>query len=244
MYFCIRQAQSLKLKMLKRFWSYVDFFIIIFNIYIVLHTLFNQDYDVSNERHLRIFESIQMLLLWFKSLYYLALVGQIAPLIDSIFMIVVDIRYFMVVYIILMIGFINAYFLIGKNQLDILRLKGEEGEIPYDTWFDALIHVYKSSQGDFSDDSYYMDSMWPILLVLFFLLNFMMSLTLLNMLIAIMGETFSANQEIAESKKRYQQLQFVVENWWIDPIPNKQQIVYIIGGFQILDEHDDDEKID
>jgi len=32
-----------------------------------------------------------------------------------------------------------------------------------------------------------------------------------------------------------QQLAFVVDNWWLDPIDknDKQNIVYIVGGFQI-----------
>ena len=45
-----------------------------------------------------------------------------------------------------------------------------------------------------------------------------MLIHMLNMLIAIMGETFKNNSQVAESKKRISQLAFVVDNWWIDPI--------------------------
>lgn len=99
-----------------------------------------------------------------------------------------------------------------------------------------MIHIYESSLGNFSTDTYFEDAMWPWLLLFFLLLTVGMLITLLNMLIAIMGETFSKNSEIAESKKRLSQLSFVVENWWIDPIPNKEDIVYIIGGFQVNDD--------
>lgn len=75
--------------------------------------------------------------------------------------------------------------------------------------------------------------MWPIMLVLFTGLTLSMFITLLNMLIAIMSEIFQKNNEIAESKKRFSQLKFVVENWWIDPIPKKEEIIYIVGGFKI-----------
>jgi hypothetical protein len=37
---------------------------------------------------------------------------------------------------------------------------------------------------------------------LFIILTFFMLIHMLNMLIAIMGETFSKNNEVAESKKR------------------------------------------
>lgn len=75
MYFCVRQALSLKAKMFYRMWSYVDFFIIFINSYVVIYTLVNPEYSSDNTRHMRVFESFQMLLLWFKSLYYLALIG-------------------------------------------------------------------------------------------------------------------------------------------------------------------------
>ena len=64
------------------------------------------------------------------------------------------------------------------------------------------------------------------------------------MLIAIMGESFSKNNEIGESKKRMSQLSFVVDNWWLDPIKDKNKIVYIIAGIEVEDEDDDQEKFD
>ena len=71
-----------------------------------------------------------------------------------------------------------------------------------------------------------------------------MCIHMLNMLIAIMGESFSQNNEIAAAKKRMQQLAFVVDNWWIDPISadEKQNLVYIIGGFHNKEEDSDENK--
>ena len=73
-------------------------------------------------------------------------------------------------------------------------------------------------------------------------ISFFLVIHLSNMLIAIMGESFTKNNEIKESKKRVQQLSFVVDNWWIDPIPNKQNIVYIVGAFSIDIEDDEQEQ--
>jgi len=49
---------------------------------------------------MRVLESIVILLMWFKSLYYLQLIPQVAPLIDIIFMILRDMKYFLLIYII------------------------------------------------------------------------------------------------------------------------------------------------
>ena len=52
-----------------------------------------------------------------KSLYFLRLSGHIAPLVDIIFVIMGDIAYFMVIFVIAESGFVAAYFCIGRNQM-------------------------------------------------------------------------------------------------------------------------------
>ena len=77
--------------------------------------------------------------------------------------------------------------------------------------------------------------MSPALIIMFIFLSFFMCIHMLNMLIAIMGEIFSNNNENKESKKKMSQLAFVVENWWIDPIEDKEKIVYLLAAFKIAD---------
>ena len=60
--------------------------------------------------------------------------------------------------------------------------------------------------------------MTPFLLILFIGLSFFMQILMLNMLIAIMGDTFNKINEIKESKKKISQLAFITDNWWINPI--------------------------
>lgn len=65
---------------------------------------------------LRVFESILVVAIFFKSLYFLRLIGEIAPLIDIIFTIISDIKYFMAIYLISQLAFVFAFYSIGKNQ--------------------------------------------------------------------------------------------------------------------------------
>mmetsp|Transcript_9402 Transcript_9402/g.14356 ORF Transcript_9402/g.14356 Transcript_9402/m.14356 type:complete len:126 (+) Transcript_9402:6161-6538(+) len=113
-------------------------------------------------------------------------------------------------------------------------------EVPYSSLLGAFNHVYLSALGEFNTDPYLEDSVSPgtrtMLLILFFSLSFFMCIHLLNMLIAIMGESFAQNAENKEAKKKMSQLAFVVDNWWIDPIKNKDKIVYIVAAFQIKDD--------
>ena len=86
--------------------------------------------------------------------------------------------------------------------------------------------------------------MTPILKCLFVLMALFLCIHLLNMLIAIMGQSFDRNAEIADSNSRISQLEFVVNNWWINPIKAKNKITYFVAAFNVQEDHNDDHKID
>lgn len=54
-------------------------------------------------------------MMWLKSLYYMRLVNEISPLIESVFVIMNDMKYFLLIFIIGEIAFAEAFFVIGKN---------------------------------------------------------------------------------------------------------------------------------
>jgi len=64
------------------------------------------------------------------------------------------------------------------------------------------------------------------------------------MLIAIMGQSFDKNAEIAESNRKISQLEFVVNNWWIHPIKDKNKIIYFVAAFNVNDEDNDHNQLD
>ena len=68
---------------------------------------------------------------------------------------------------------------------------------------------------------------------LFLLLLFAECILLLNMLIAVMSDEFIKAAEVAESTKRMQQLEFVVDNWWMEAIKDKENIVYLVAAFSM-----------
>ena len=111
-YIFIKSSLNHGWKVFTRLWSLVDFGIITLNLTLVVFTLFGVSPGLI---HVREIEAFLMILMWFKSLYYLALVGAIAPLVNSIFTILQDIGWFMVIYIILLVGLINSFYVIGRN---------------------------------------------------------------------------------------------------------------------------------
>ena len=59
-----------------------------------------------------------------------------------------------------------------------------------------------SSLGELEVGNYADNEMTPILSVLFVLLSFFMCVHMLNMLIALMGQSFDSNAKVSESNKK------------------------------------------
>ena len=77
---------SLRFRALKRLWSIVDVAILVLNL-IVTIDLFAQ----FSQKFMRVIEAFLVLFMFFKSLYYLSLVSEIAPLVNIIFVILREI---------------------------------------------------------------------------------------------------------------------------------------------------------
>ena len=66
---------------------------------------------------IRLVEAVLILMQWFKSMYYMRLVTEIAPLVEAIFVIMNDMLYFLLIFVIGIMAFSEAFFIIGKNQV-------------------------------------------------------------------------------------------------------------------------------
>jgi hypothetical protein len=226
----------------RRFWIYIDVILITLSTWVSMILIIPESLDPIN---IRVVESILVVLICFKGLYFLSLIGEIAPLVDIIFVIIQDIKYFMLIYVIAVLALVCSFFLIGRNQeyyakLNLEGLPEEEviSLIPsYSRFRGAFIHVMQGSFGNFETDLYFDNPMSNYCVILYLCLTFFLCVHLLNMLIAIMGETFKNNSQVAEAKRRISQLAFVVDNWWIYDIPNREKIVYIVSA-QPIDDSD------
>ena len=228
-----RQLNYLRIRMAYRFWTYTDLFSLGLNFSCSITSL-----GLDDPQSTRVVESLLILVMFVKLLYYLRLIPEIAPLVSMMAAIVVDIGWFMTVWIIFIFALTLSFYSVGKNQLDLGQ------DVPYSTYIGSFDHVYASSLGEFDTEAYYGDEMEPFCLILFLFLSFFMTITMLNMLIAIMGHSFARNAEAGESKKKISQLEFVVDNWYMDPIDDKDNIVYIISAKVNNGEDNTDERFD
>jgi hypothetical protein len=90
-------------------------------------------------------------------------------------------------------------------------------DIPADAWnivsvpayastLGAIDHVIQSSLGGFNTGEYYDNPMTIYIYPLFICMTFVECILLLNMLIAVMSDSFLKNNEVFDATKRMQQL--------------------------------------
>ena len=75
--------------------------------------------------------------------------------------------------------------------------------------------------------------------------QFIMLIHLLNMLIAIMGDTFGQRNEVAEQIKIKDHLAFVIDNWYLKDfsLGNIKEIKYIITAFSLEADEEENEQL-
>ena len=69
----------------------------------------------DNVKLQRVFCAFAVLLFLTKTFYYLKLVDEISPIIDIIIKIVIDIRWFMFIFMLSICAFSTSFFLLGQN---------------------------------------------------------------------------------------------------------------------------------
>lgn len=135
-------------------------------------------------------------MMWFKLFYWMRLFKPFSAFIRMITEIMKDIQVFLVMLIISLGAFANIIFLLNLNRTDNggCASTGECADI-YDSLVgiapvDSMIHAYLTGLGDFNKDNYSSENSKTVWFM-FILATIIVQLIFMNLLIAIMGESFS-----------------------------------------------------
>lgn len=136
--------------------------------------------------------------MWCKMFYWMRLFESTAYYVTLIVATISDCMTFMLMILIILLAFGNFFMVINQN------MEGREDGVVYVTEYlgikpvDALISAYFMGLGEFAYDGYSYGpnkySAWSM----FLMATFLTCVVFMNMLIAIMGETFGAVTEKAE----------------------------------------------
>ena len=126
--------------------------------------------------------------------------------------------------LIIILSFANFFFVIDRNL--VLNYNGDrrQDQTYYESYTenpirDVVISVYMlGALGDFDSTVYRNGYDRYFAVAMFLLATFIISVVFMNMLIAIMGETFTENNEVAEQNRIREHLRFVMDHWYMQPV--------------------------
>jgi hypothetical protein len=134
-----------------------------------------------------------LLLVWLTVLYFLAAFESTGPYVRTLFEIMGDVRYFAVLYLL-----VSVAFSVSMNVHRIDQLEAEaDGVFAFAAL--SLESTYRmGTLGDFETDSY---ENIPAVYVMFLLCTFFVTVVFLNVLIAVISDTFDKIQEVQDSSR-------------------------------------------
>lgn len=133
----------------------------------------------------------------------LRIFSRTAYLITMILAIISEMKYFVLALIIAIFAFANTFYIIGRNAGE--NLAGE------DVW-EAFIFAYRMGVGDFDTDNFAANKDELLVWIFWFANTLIILIILLNLVIAIMGDTFDRVQETQESTMLQEFSRIIREN--------------------------------
>ena len=149
-----------------------------------------------------------MFLFWIKNFFWMRIFSSYAHFITLITQTILDVKTFSVMLILIICSYANFFHVINLNTPANLNfIKQHEEDLDYEDeysyivtyvgvkWVDSLISAYLMGLGDFMYDNYHLGKSSSLVWVFFLSATFIICIVFMNMLIAIMGDTFGTVQE-------------------------------------------------
>lgn len=173
----------------------------------------------------RAINSISVFFIWLKSLYFLRMFRSSSKFISMIVAVVADMRIFLAVFLICLVTFSQSMLIISNNQ------ESEEDKF-IGNFFESMLFTYRLSLGDW-DTSALGRTDYVIIITLFILGSFFLCIVMLNLLIAIISDTYAAVESTAQNElyKNFADLinenQFLIPKAALDEHDSKGSYLYI-----------------
>ena len=137
--------------------------------------------------------ALGVVLMWFKAFYWLRIFTGTSFYVRLIRDTLWDIRSFIILFILILLTFANALLILNEGRDDQLYMDFFNLDIA-----NAVMNQYLLSLGEFDVENYNLEGNDYIVWLVFISTTFITQITFLNMLIAIMGDTFDRASEVKE----------------------------------------------
>lgn len=196
------------------FWNLVDLSALLISAFYMVGSISGY----LHQENQQIVASVAALLLWIKMFYWMRLFRAFAAFIRMITEILKDIQVFMVMLLLCLGAFTSVIMILQINR------SGSDEEVApiYDAYigfpfFDAFIHAYLTGLGDFNKDNY-SERDAVITWVMFLIATVLVQLVFMNLLIAIMGESFSKIMAMMEQSTQKELCSMMEDHIWLQRI--------------------------
>jgi len=155
-----------------------------------------------------------VLALWLKLLYYFRGFRSTGPLVRVIIRIIYDIGYFLLILLVFLAGFSFCFFTITQTDLHDYD-GGDEAldtmKASFGTMWLTLMSLFSAMTGNYDLSLFQGSSFYGVLTVLYILYILAQAIIMLNLLIAIMGDSFENVQQMARGEWRGEQTKIILE---------------------------------
>jgi hypothetical protein len=184
------------------------------------------------------FSSLAVFFLWLKFFYFLRIFSATAAFIRMITEILKDMGVFCVIYILANMAFANAFFMLEGGFTNVKEDHGE-AKLVGDNWWRVLFYTYMTGLGEFNADDFQGTRNEAMYWLYFTGCSILIQVVLLNLLIAIMGDTFSRVQEIKVEAELKERCKLISENWfWLRQEKVFKSTKYIaVAKLETAEEH-------
>jgi uncharacterized membrane protein len=97
------------------------------------------------------------------------------------------------------------------------------------TYGKSIIYVYLTSIGEFGTDSYTNREDMGLLWAFFIITTFFLSIVMLNMLIAMMGQSYEKVSEVAQASMLKERMLLIMENYFLIRSNTFRKAKYLIS---------------
>lgn len=188
-----------KLNYFLSFWNLVDLASLILNLIVCISDLAGLD----DSKYVPM-SAIAILFMYLKLFYFGRIFITTAAMVRMVIAIIYDMRYFVAVFLLACAGFGNCFYILAKNDTT-------DGIFTGDTYFMAFLYSYQQALGGFDVGAYDREDK-SLLYFIWFFNTMVLFIILLNMIVAVMGDTFDKVQETAVNSVLKEIVSIMYEN--------------------------------
>eukprot|EP00347_Sterkiella_histriomuscorum_P017370 403349643 len=224
LYFVHNEITQLKhegLEYLKSVWNYLDLippFLLMAFIPLAALGVFDNRGAPTLEACL---QATMSLILWLKFLYFLRIFQSTGYLIRIIIEVCVDMRHFLLILVLTFVAFGDAMRSISTSNEDVPDESGNTSQF-VGSYVESVTFTYRMVLGDF-DTSNFGQVALPYVWILFILCTVFNMIIMLNLLVAIISESFARINEVSTQASYQEKAGMIAENDYLIPESRKRK---------------------